>query len=114
MQLFNVAFPILPGKTEQARKNAAELTGGRRADYEAGLRRTGISRETWSLQVTPMGDFMLVWFEADDVEHVFKTLAASTDPFDVWFREQVLDVNGVDLSAPIEGPPPEIVGEWRA
>jgi hypothetical protein len=114
MQTFNAAFPILPGKTEQARKNAAELMGDKRADYEDGLKRTGIGRETWTLQSTPMGDFMLVWFEAEDIEEVFTILATSTEPFDVWFREQVLDTNGIDLSAPMEGPPPEPMGDWRA
>jgi hypothetical protein len=114
MQVFNAAFPILPGKTEEARKLASELSAGRRAEYEVGLKRTGISRETWSLQVTPVGDFMLVWFEADDVEQVFTTLAVSTEPIDVWFRAQVLAVNGIDLGMPFETAPPEVVGEWRS
>jgi hypothetical protein len=113
MEYFNAAFPILQGKTEQALKLAADLTGTRRADYEAGLKRAGMIRETWSLQRTPIGDFMLIWFEAENVERVFEILAVSTEPIDVWLREQVLEVNGIDLSGPIEGPPPEFVGEWR-
>lgn len=61
-----------------------------------------------------MGDFMLIWFETDDVEKVFTILATSTEPFDKWFREICLDTNGIDLAVPLEGPPPEFVGDWRA
>ena len=57
---------------------------------------------------------MLVWFEADDVEKGFAVLAQSTDPFDVWFRDQVKDTTGVDLAAPPEGPPPEVLVDWTA
>lgn len=32
MQVFNAAFPILPGKTDQALESAAELTGEKRPD----------------------------------------------------------------------------------
>jgi len=51
---------------------------------------------------------------AEDVEFVFSLLATSTEPLDVWFREIVFDTNGIDMSKPLEGPPPEFVGEWRA
>ena len=74
--------------------------------------RHGLTRETWSLQTTPQGSFMLVWFEAPDVEAPFVQLATDGDDFTVWFRQQVADVTGVDLSAPPEDPLPEIVVEW--
>jgi hypothetical protein len=31
-----------------------------------------------------------------------------------WFRGQVLDVTGFDLSAPPEGSPPAVLVDWRA
>ena len=37
-------------------------------------------------------------------------MATSQHPFDVWFRQVLLDTTGTDLTQP--GPPPEQVLEW--
>jgi hypothetical protein len=109
MAVFNGAFPILPGKEQDARDFAAACVGERRQAFEAHLARGGLSRETWALQETPMGSFMLVWFEASDIEKSFAELATSGEEFTIWFRGQVKDVTGVDLSAPPESPPPDVL-----
>jgi hypothetical protein len=56
---------------------------------------------------------VLVWFEAPDIEKGFATLAESKEPFDVWFRQQVQEINGVDLAAPPTDAPPEVLVDWR-
>jgi hypothetical protein len=112
MAVFNGAFPVLPGKANQARAFAREISGHRRRDFNESQARFGATRETWTLQSTPGGDFMIVWFEAPDIEKVFTTLGESSDPFDVWFRQQALEVCGVDLSAPSEEPLPEVLVDW--
>lgn len=109
MAVFNGAFPILPGKEQAAKDFAAACMGERRKGFEAQLVRGGLTRETWALQETPMGSFMLVWFEGPDIEKAFKELATSVDEFTVWFRGQVDDVTGVDLGAPPESPLPEVL-----
>jgi hypothetical protein len=109
MAVFNGAFPILAGKEKEGRDFAAACMGERRKEFEAQLARNGIGRETWALQETPMGSFMLVWFEAPDVEKVFTDLATSGDEFTIWFRDQVKDLTGFDLAAPPEGPPPDVL-----
>jgi hypothetical protein len=48
MEVFNGAFPILPGKEDAARAFAAQVTGSRSAEYADLQRRSGIARETWS------------------------------------------------------------------
>ncbi|HZQ85535.1 MAG TPA: hypothetical protein VFA83_11885 [Acidimicrobiales bacterium] len=113
MPVFLGAFPVLPGKADEVRKFAQE-TLGRGEEFSASQRASGVSREEWSLQETPMGDLVLVRFEADDIEKSFERLATSTDDFDVWFRSRVMDISGVDLAAPPDGPPPEIILDWRA
>jgi hypothetical protein len=113
MGVFNGMFPIQAGKEDAARAFAAETLGARLADYEAQLARGGITRETWAVQETPMGSFMLVWFDGD-VEKVFTELATDDSEFTKWFRGQVLDVCGVDLAAPPEGPPPAVLIDWSA
>jgi hypothetical protein len=113
MGVFNGLFPILPGKEDAARNLAQELLGPRRKEYDAFQARSDFTRETWALQPTPAGLFMNVWFEGD-VEHGFADLAIAQDDFTVWFRAQLLDITGVDLSAPMDAPPPEMVFDWKA
>jgi hypothetical protein len=112
MAVFNGMFPIQAGKEQAARQFAAETLGARKADFDALQARSSITRETWAVQETPMGSFMLVWFEGD-VEHAFADLATESSEFAVWFRGQVLDLTGVDLGAPPEGPLPEVVVDWH-
>jgi hypothetical protein len=107
MGVFNGLFPILAGKEDASRAFAAEAIGDRKADFEAHLARSNITRETWAMQDTPMGSFMLVWFEGD-VEKAFGDLAGDSE-FATWLRTQVKDCTGIDLGAPPEGPLPAIL-----
>ena len=95
------------------RRFAAEAIGARRAGYEAHHARADTTRETWALQETPMGSFILVWFEGD-VEKAFTDLATNDSDFIAWFRGRVLDVTGVDLAVPPDAPPPEVLVDWHA
>ena len=113
MGVFNGVFPIQAGKEVDARAFAAETFGARRPGFEAHLARGGVTRETWSLQETPMGSLMLIWFEGD-VEKAFANLATDDSEFTTWFRARVLDVTGVDLATPSEGPPPAVLIDYRA
>jgi hypothetical protein len=112
MAVFNGAFPILKGKEDAAREFASETIGARKADFETLQARSNVTRETWAMQETPMGSFMLVWFEGD-VEHAFSDLAADNSEFATWFRATVKDVTGVDLGAPPEGPLPDVLIDWQ-
>jgi hypothetical protein len=113
MAVFNGVFPIQAGKEEDARAFATETFGARRPGFEAHMVRSGITRETWALQETPMGSLLVVWFEGD-VEKAFADLATDDSEYTAWFRARVLDLTGVDLGAPPEGPPPAILLDYRA
>jgi hypothetical protein len=113
MAVFNGVFPIQAGKEDEARAFAAETIGARLDGFAAHHNRTGTTRETWALQETPMGSFMLVWFEGD-IEKAFTDLATDDSEFITWFRGQVLAVTGVDLGAPPDGPPPAVLVDWHA
>lgn len=114
MAVFNGMFPIIGGKEADGRAFAAETIGARKADFETLQARSGITRETWALQETPMGSFMVVWFEAPDIEKAFTDLAVDDSEFGTWFRGRVLDLTGVDLAAPPEGAPPDVLVDWTA
>jgi hypothetical protein len=113
MATFIGAFPVLPGKDDDAHKFAQE-TMGRGEEFSASQKRGGVTKEEWAFQQSPMGSLMLVHFEANDIEKAFGVLAESSEDFDVWFRGRVQELTGVDLAAEPEGPPPEIVLDWRA
>ncbi|MGD9797136.1 MAG: hypothetical protein AB7H43_02780 [Acidimicrobiia bacterium] len=113
MGVFNGMFPIQAGREEDARAFAAETVEARLDGFVAHHARAGTTRETWALQETPMGSFMLVWFEGD-VEKAFGDLATDDSEFTTWFRSRVLDLTGVDLGAPPDGPPPAVLVDWHA
>jgi hypothetical protein len=61
-----------------------------------------------------MGSFMLVWFEAPEIDKTFTELDTSGNEFTIWFRGQVKDLTGVDLGAPPESPPPDVLVDCTA
>lgn len=104
-----LVFPVVPGKREALVAFAQSLMNERRSEYEAS--QVSIHKESWFLQPTPMGDVCVVHFEAADPAAVFQGLAESEEPFDVWFRSQVLETTGVDLSKSV-GAIPERIFNW--
>jgi hypothetical protein len=113
MGVFNGLFPVPPGKEDAARAFAKEAVGPRGERFAAVQERNNVTRETWSLLTTPMGTFVNVWFEGD-IEKAFADLATAEDDHTVWFRQTVLDVTGIDLTAPDDSPPPEVILDWKA
>ncbi len=109
-----MAFPILPGKTEQWKHFCQEMAGPRRSEYEASRKRGGVTREVTSLQQTPQGDMAVLYLEAPDIQRAFEAMGMAQEPFDVWFLEQVKEIHGADLSQPMPGPFPETFLDWRA
>ena len=105
MALMAVAFPILPGKTDDWRKFIGELNGSRRAEFVASRKTVGVRERTF-LQPTPMGDMVIVTLEGDNPGRSFGQFVSSTDPFTRWFLEQVKEVHGVDLAHAAAGPMP--------
>lgn len=101
-----IVFPVLPGQSQALVAFAEKLMGERRAEYEKS--QVSIIRESWFLQPTPVGDMCIVHFKAEDPLAVFAGLAESREPFDVWFREQVLETTGIDLTSPPPGLPTRI------
>ena len=114
-----VAHPIV--QDEQVNASQAveqftqEMSGPRKNEHAASRKRLGIQQETAFLQQTPMGDMAVIITEADkDVGQLFQALAQSSDPFDVWFREQLKELHGLDVIQPPPGPPPEKYFDYRA
>ena len=108
MAMLALAFPIPPGKTDQWKKFIAELRGARRADFAASRKRFGVRERTF-LQHTPHGDLVIVTLEGENPGKAFAEFGQGTDAFTTWFKQQVSDIHGLDLSAPPPGPMPELM-----
>ena len=104
---------MLAGKEEEPRRFAQE-TLARRAELDASQQRLGITKEEWALAQSPEGAMVIVHFEGDDVEGAFAALAESNDGFDVWFKERVKEITGVDLGEADSGPLPEVILDWSS
>lgn len=100
----SVAFaaPILSGKLETWKSFTREMNGPRRQEYEAHRKRAGIVHERVWHQHTPDGDMAIIYQEGD--EKAMEKIATSNDPFDVWFRQQVQDIHGIDFNNLPPGP----------
>ena len=90
---------VLPGKLDDWKEFHNQLDGLRRWDFEDQQRRVGLERHRVWLQDTPEGPVALVVQEGEEPERAHAILAASSHPFDVWFKEQVMELHGVDLIA---------------
>jgi hypothetical protein len=75
-----------------------EMAGSRREEYEAALRQAGITRQTVWHQETPDGTVAVVLVEGDDPEAGIAQFGSSDEPLNAWFREQMKEVHGVDIS----------------
>ena len=112
MPVHNFAFPVVPGKEDLARHFAKEVVSDHADDYASLMEDSGTTRVTWTLQETPAGTFILVWYEADDVLRIFDVLAARRNDAAAWMRGRIEECGGIELSGPPPGPAPELILEW--
>jgi len=115
-----LTFPILSGKVEAWRRFCQELSGSRRQPYEASRQRMGITRERLALVETTFGATAVTTLEAPDVDRALGQIIASEIPFDVWYRERLQKLHGINLSGyeQFAQPTPvpdnqELLFEWK-
>jgi hypothetical protein len=112
VQYIAFTLPAPSENAEEVRAFVSELLGPRRAEMEASWRRKGVRREMAWLQRSEAGSLVVVFLEADDPGRFYRELASSQEPFDVWYRQRVLDVYGIDLALAQAGPPVELIASW--
>jgi hypothetical protein len=93
-----LTFPILSGKVEAWRRFCQELSGSRRNLYEASRQRLGITYERLSLLETTFGATAVTTLEAPDVAQSLGQIIASEIPFDIWYRDRLLELHGINLA----------------
>ena len=93
-----LTFPILASKVEAWRRFCQELSGSRRQPYEASRQRMGITLERLALIETAFGATAVTTLEAPDVDRALGQIIASDLPFDVWYRERLQELHGINLA----------------
>jgi hypothetical protein len=94
---FMFLAPLAPGAADRIRAMASDVMGTRHADYVRARAVIGVRREAVFLESTAMGDAIVVYWLADDPASSLKQLAASTDPFDRWLRDEVAKLHPIPL-----------------
>ena len=95
--------PLAPGATEKARAFVADAY--HRDEFTASRRRLDVNEELLTLHSTPQGDLVAIYIEGADPFKGNAGFAASQEPFDLWFKEQLTTIfpPAVDFSKPVEG-----------
>lgn len=104
-------FPVLPGKDAN---QVARALKGDPAGYAESRRNLGITMERAYEMVTPMGTFLVVYFEGDRTfEETSADVARSNHPIDLAFVAAVKEVHGIDITQPPPpGPPAELLADY--
>ena len=106
-----IAFPILPGKADEAKGFAQQLMGPRHDEFVEAEQRFDFTRQYWFLQAAPAGTLLIAYLEADNPLHALQQFAAAQTPFDLWYKQQVQTLTGLDMSQPPQSLPEQIF-EW--
>jgi hypothetical protein len=94
------AVPVEHGREAIDRETRDEMTGARRAEYEAALKAAGIKRQAvWHQQTPSGGTLAIVYIEADDPDAHQRFVSADSD-ISRWFVQQMQGVHGRDVSQP--------------
>jgi hypothetical protein len=91
---------------------AAALTTERQAEATAFYRLFGVSHESWHLQETQSGPWVISVTVLDNPSEAGPRYAKSTGAFEKWFKDQVRDLSGVDPDKEPLGPPTTQVFAW--
>ena len=105
------AFPLTKSVAD-LKAFASALTAERKADAGAFFRQFGVSHESWYVQETPSGPWVIAVTKVDNPTEAAPRYAKSSVEFDAWFKDQVKSLSGVDPNQQPLGPPTTQVFEW--
>ena len=112
MPLVVRAFP-LRGTVADLHAFAQALAGPRAVDAQRFYRRYGVERESWHLQFTDHGPWVIAVTELADPTEAAPRFADATEAFHLWFKSQVEALTGVDPNVTPLGPPTKEVFVWQ-
>jgi hypothetical protein len=105
------AFPLRSSRAA-LESFAAQLNVQRSTETAQFYRHYGVSSESWHLQDTPSGPWVIAVTELDNPAEAAPRYADASAEFDVWFKAQVLALSGVDPNTMPLGPPTTEAFSW--
>mgnify|MGYP001828601836 CR=1 FL=1 len=93
-----LTFPILAGKVEAWRRFCQELSGSQLQMYLSSRRRLGITHERMELVENAYGALAVTTLEALDVVQALGQIINSHFPFDIWYRQRLQELYGINLA----------------
>ncbi len=95
--------PLRPGAADKGREFVSDAYS--RPEFTDSRRKFGGSVEVATINFTPEGEVVAVYVEAKDPGEANRRFAESTDPFDLWFKDQLhgIFIDSVDFTRPVEG-----------
>jgi hypothetical protein len=109
-----LVVPVLPGKEDELRAFYREVDGARQQDYDRSEQRLGITKEIAWVAPIDGGSAAVIYIESENFEQAFSHFVQSQDEFDLWFKQRVLDISGLDLNNPPEIELPELLSVYQA
>lgn len=103
------AYPL------HSRESLAQFVGELRekpAELRSFYDRHGVE-ESWFVQEMDQGPMAIAVAATSDPARAARTFAASQEPFDVWFKQRVIEVSGVDPNVTPLGPPSEQIFDFE-
>ena len=110
MPLLVRAFPLKAPVADL--KQFAQELAAKRPETDAFYRKYGVTHESWHVQETPTGPWVIGVAKLADPTEAGPRYAASTEDFDAWFKDRVLRLSGIDLNRSPLGPQTTQVFEW--
>ena len=108
-----IAAPILPGKLEGWKEFTAALKGEKKQEFEDFNKRYNLTRHRSWLQADG-GHLAIILHEGLGADGFMHSLGQSSHAFDEWFKDNVKEAHGMDLSQPPPGPPPELAVDYSS
>ena len=110
MQSMLITAPIPTDKLTTWQRFITDLLESRRAGYEEAIAAGTLSRLRVWHQKGPGGSQMaVVLFEGTAPEQFLGRISSGADDFSAWFRDQLADCHGLDLSQPPPPPPENVI-----
>ncbi len=104
------AFPVTSATNLDNFANA--LKGEHREHIAAFYKGYGVAHESWHLQDTPTGPWVIALTVLDEIEESFSKYAATSEDFHVWFKDQVKAASGIDPNEMPMGLPTTQIFSW--
>lgn len=113
MPLVVRAFPLRRPVSE-VEEFADALMGPKRSETDAFYKQYGVAHESWHLQATDYGTWVIgvTWVESPD--DAAPRYAAASEEFHTWFKDSIVHLTGVDPNVSPLGPPTRQLFSWSA